>query len=241
LFEEISVVESVISTGVKGLDALIENGLPFKSIIHIYGESGTGKSTLVIQCARNCVLKGWKVLFLDNERTCSSERLKKICETKFAEIAESIFVYEPSSFKNQAETIDNLEKYISDKTKMIIIDTLTTQYRQTITQKREKNVLLNRELNRQMAILKNLAIQFDLIVLITNQVRASLKGGKIRNEIEPVAAAILNYWADYEIKLGYLPDRQIGRRTATIVRPPTDLKKSPIEFSLMDEGLRDTK
>ena len=233
------MVESVISTGVKGLDSLIENGLPFKSIIHIYGESGTGKSTLVIQCARNCVLKGWKVLVLDNEHTCSSERLKKICETKFAEIAESIFVYEPSSFKNQAETIDNLEKYISDKTKMIIIDTLTTHYRLALTEKSEKNVLLNKELNRQMAILKNLAIKFDLVVLIANQVRGSLKGGKSRNEIEPVAAAILNYWADYEIQLGYLPDRQIGKRTATIMKQPTELKKSPIEFSLMDEGIRD--
>jgi DNA repair protein RadB len=234
------VVESVISTGVKGLDSLMENGLPFKSIIHIYGESGTGKSTLVIQCARNCVLKGWKVLMLDNERTCSSERLKKICEAKFAEIAESIFVYEPSSFKNQSETIDNLEKYISDKTKMIIIDTLTTHYRQAVTQKSDKNVLLNRELNRQMAILKNLAIQCDLVVLITNQVRGSLKGGRIRNEIEPVAAAILTYWADYEIQLGYLPDRQIGR-IATIMKQPTNLKKSPIEFSLTDEGLQETE
>ncbi len=233
------MVESVISTGMKGLDALIENGLPFKSIIHIYGESGTGKSTLAIQCAKNCVLKGWKVLVLDNERTCSSERLKKICETKFAEIAESIFVYEPSSFKNQAETIDNLEKYVSDKTKMILIDTLTTHYRQALTEKSEKNVLLNKELNRQMAILKNLAVQFDLIVLITNQVRGSFKSGKMRNETEPVAAAILNYWADYEIQLSYLPDRQIRKRTATIVKHPTDLKNIPIEFSLMDEGIRD--
>lgn len=235
------MVESVISTGVKALDAIIENGLPFKSVVHIYGESGTGKSTLVIQCARNCVLKGWKVLVLDNERTCSSERLKKICKSKFAEIAESIFVYEPSSFKNQAETIDNLEKYVSDKTKMIIIDTLTTHYRQAVTEKSQKNVLLNKELNRQMAILKNLAIEFNLIMLITNQVRGSLRGGKIKNEIEPVAAAILNYWADYEIQLGYLPDRQMGRRTATIVKHPTDFKKSTIEFSLIDEGIRDNE
>jgi RecA/RadA recombinase len=233
------VVELVISTGVKGLDSLIENGLPFKSIIHIYGESGTGKSTLAIQCAKNCVLKGWKVLVLDNERTCSSERLKKICETKFAEIAESIFVYEPSSFKNQAETIDDLEKYVSDKTKMIIIDTFTTHYRLALTEKSKENVLLNKELNRQMAILKNLAIQFDLIVLITNQVRGSLKGGKTKNGIEPVAAAILNYWADYEIQLSYLPDRQMGRRTATIMKQPKDLKEIPIEFSLIDEGIRD--
>jgi len=232
------VAESVITTGVKGLDALIENGLPFKSLIHIYGESGTGKSTLAIQCAKNCVLKGWKVLVLDNERSCSGTRLKNICDTDFSEIAQSIFVCEPTSFENQSETVENLEKYITDKTKMIIIDTITTHYRLALTEKSEKNVVLNRELNRQLALLKNLAKEFDLTVLMTNQVRGNLKRG---NGIEPVAAAILTYWADYEIQLGYLPDRQMSRRTATLVKQPTDIRKPPVEFYLTENGIEDIK
>ncbi|NVM55347.1 MAG: AAA family ATPase, partial [Candidatus Helarchaeota archaeon] len=88
------MAEETISTGIQNLDSLIKNGLPFKTLIHIYGESGTGKSTLVMQCAKNCVLKGWKVLVLDNERTCSSTRLKTICETNYEKIAQSILVYE---------------------------------------------------------------------------------------------------------------------------------------------------
>lgn len=233
------MAESVITTGVKGLDALIENGLPFKSLIHIYGESGTGKSTLVIQCAKYCVLEGWKVLMLDNERTCSGTRLKNICNSDFSEIAQSIFVYEPTSFENQSETIENLEKYITDKTKMIIIDTITTHYRVALTEKSEKNVVLNRELNRQLALLKNLAQHFDLIVLMTNQVRGTLKRRNIKNGIEPVAAAILTYWADYEIQLEYLPDRQMSRRTATLVKQPINIKKLPVEFCLTENGIQD--
>ncbi|MFX1295452.1 MAG: ATPase domain-containing protein, partial [Promethearchaeota archaeon] len=142
-----------ISTGCKSLDSLLENELPFKALIHIYGESGTGKSTLAMQCAKNCVLNGWKVLVLDNERTCSSTRLKTMCEINYNEIAQSIFVYEPISFQNQSETIEKLENYISDKTKMIIIDTITTQYRRALTEKVKKNILLNKDLNRQLAIL----------------------------------------------------------------------------------------
>ena len=231
------MVEPIISTGVKDLDALIENGLPFKSLIHIFGESGTGKSTLAIQCAKNCVLQGWKVLVLDNEHTCSGARLKNICETESSEIAQSIFVYEPSSFENQSETIENLEKYITDKTKMIIIDTITTHYRLALTEKSEKNVVLNRELNRQLALLKDLAQHFELTVLMTNQVRGTLKRGILKDGIEPVAAAILNYWADYEIQLGYLPDRQMIRRTAVLVKAPTNIKKPPIEFLLTEKGI----
>ena len=101
------MVAKKISTGCKGIDSLIENGLPFKALIHFYGESGAGKSTLAMQCAKNCVLDGWKVLVLDNERTCSSTRLEAICKADYSEIAQSIFVYEPESFDSQSDIIEN--------------------------------------------------------------------------------------------------------------------------------------
>jgi len=233
------VVETKIPTGCKSLDSLIENGLPFKAVIHIYGESATGKSTLAMQCAKNCVLTGWKVLVLDNERTCSSKRLKTICETNYTEVAQSIFVYEPISFQNQSETIEGLEKYISDKTKLIIIDTLTTLYRQALTENTEKNILLNRDLNYQLAILKDLAIRFDLLVLITNQVRGLIKKRSDKSGIEPVAASILNYWADYEVQLDFFPDRQISKRVATIMKHPTISKSKQAEYRLTDDGIQD--
>lgn len=233
------MVEARISTGIKGLDDAIQNGLPFKTLIHVYGESGTGKSTFAMQCAKNCVVSGWKVLVLDNERTCSSTRLKTICETNYTEIAQSIFVYEPASFENQSETIEALEKYITDKTKMIIIDTLTTQYRRALTEKSDKNILLNKNLNRQLAILKDLAIRFDLLVFVTNQVRGAMKRPDEKDGMEPVAAAILNYWADYEIRLDFLPDRQMSKRIATITKHQTKTGKLSIEVRLTDEGIQE--
>ncbi|NVM28319.1 MAG: AAA family ATPase [Candidatus Helarchaeota archaeon] len=233
------MVEARISTGIKGLDDTIQNGLPFKTLIHVYGESGTGKSTFAMQCAKNCVVNGWKVLVLDNERTCSSTRLKTICETNYTEIAQSIFVYEPASFENQSETIEALEKYITDKTKMIIIDTLTTQYRRALTEKSDKNILLNKNLNRQLAILKDLAMRFDLLVFVTNQVRGVMKRPDEKDGMEPVAAAILNYWADYEIRLDFLPDRQMSKRIATITKHQTKTGKLSIEVRLTDEGIQE--
>lgn len=235
------MADATVSTGLTSLDALIQNGLPLKAVIHIYGESGTGKSTLAMQCAKNCVLNGWKVLVLDSERTCSSTRLKTICETNYTEIAQSIFVYEPSSFENQADTIATLEKFISNKTKMIIFDTLTTQYRRALTEKSDENILLNKDLNRQLAMLKDIAKRFEIIVLVTNQVRGVVKAGNNKNEMEPVAAKILNYWADYTIRLDFLPNRQMSKRTATIIKHPTKSRNVTIEFRLTDDGIQEEK
>ncbi|NVM55084.1 MAG: hypothetical protein HWN66_15370, partial [Candidatus Helarchaeota archaeon] len=145
------------------------------------------------------------------------------------------------SFENQSETIETLEKYITDKTKMIIVDTITTQYRRTLSEKSEKNILLNKDLNRQLAILKDLAIQFNLIVLITNQVRGVMKGGNNENSMEPVAAAILNYWSDYEIRLDFLPNRQMSKRIATITKHTEKSSHLPIEYRLTDEGIQEMK
>ena len=231
------MVVTRIPTGCKGLDSLIDNGLPFKSLIHIYGEGGTGKSTLAMQCAKNCVLKDWTVLVLDNERTCSSERLKVICDTKYSEIAKSILVYEPISFSNQADTIESLESFITEKTKLILIDTITTQYRREITEKGEKNVILNKNLNYQLAILKDLAIRFELVVIVTNQVRGAI--GRDREGVEPVAGKILNYWADYELQLNFTPDRQMSLRVASIMKHPTNPQKVNVNLQLTDEGIQD--
>ncbi|MHA1130836.1 MAG: ATPase domain-containing protein [Candidatus Helarchaeota archaeon] len=233
------MVTKKVSTGCKSLDALIDNGLPTKKLIHIYGESGTGKSTLAIQCAKNCVLDGWTVLVLDNERTCSSARLKTMCQTSYSQIAQSILVYEPYSFENQSETIENLENYITQKTKMIIIDTITTQYRRAISEKGEKNIQLNKRLNHQIAILKDLTIKHDLITIITNQVRGSMRGRPTENGIEPVAAPILNYWADFEIQLQFFPDRQMSKRRVIITKHPTQHDRSITEIGLTNVGFQE--
>ena len=63
----------------KSLDVLLGGGIESGSITEIYGEAGTGKTNFCLQAARECVLNGGKVAFIDSEGV-SLERLRQICQ-----------------------------------------------------------------------------------------------------------------------------------------------------------------
>jgi len=63
---------------------------------------------------------------------------------------------------------------------------------------KKTNYAKHRELNRQAGVLKGLARNHEIAVLVLNQVRSQLKG---TDDFEPVAKNILEYWSDYTIKI----------------------------------------
>ncbi|MBC7506302.1 MAG: AAA family ATPase [Sandarakinorhabdus sp.] len=58
-----------VSTGIEGLDSLLGGGLDAGTTNLIYGPSGTGKSTLALQCVRGRLEAGEKVLFVSFEES----------------------------------------------------------------------------------------------------------------------------------------------------------------------------
>ena len=80
---------------------------------------------------------------------------------------------------------------------------------------------LNRILNFQLALLNQITHKHNIPILLTSQVRYSLKTGKV----EPVAAKILKYWTDTIIFLN--PDEQHRKTTATLEKPTTAKKTFP--------------
>ena len=116
----------------------------------------------------------------------------------------------PNGFSEQGVLIDDLELYIRDDMRLIVIDTLTKHYRLALEDKKT-NFANHRELNRQAGVLKGLARNRDVAVLVLNQVTASMKGSE---KIEPVASNILDYWSDYVVKMraGRVPGERLLRR-----------------------------
>jgi len=183
-----------IPTGCEAIDKILEGGISFESVSLIYGEAETGKTTLAMQSAVNCARQDYKTLFVDCDGTFSARRLSQIASEKFKEIAELIILMKPNDFREQTGVIDQLTDYITKNFGLIVVDTITSLYRAEIAEAPEKTFELNRELNRQMALLAQIAKTQKIAVLITSQVRSVFNEAHV--SIEPVATRVLKFWAD---------------------------------------------
>ncbi|MBX5328190.1 MAG: ATPase domain-containing protein [Candidatus Bathyarchaeota archaeon] len=188
-----------IPTGCRTIDKILEGGIHSKTISLIYGEAETGKTTLAMQCAVNCAKKGYKTLFVDCDGTFSALRLSQIASESFKEIADLVILAKPNNFREQATLIDQLTNLIAKNFGLVVIDTITSLYRAKIAESPEKAFDLNRELNRQMALLAQNAKTQKVAVLVTSQVRSVFNDTYVR--VEPVATRVLKFWAETIIEM----------------------------------------
>ena len=98
---------------------------------------------------------------------------------------------------------------------MIIIDTITSLYRASIIGS-EDTFTLNRELNRQVATLSEIAKAKSMPILLISQVR-SIPREEGDMKVEPVATRVLKFWSDVIISLKREP--MMGVIRATLEKP----------------------
>jgi len=191
-------LQKFIPTGSISLDRLLAGGFPPDGVSLIYGQAETGKSTLAIQCAVNCARRGYNSLFIDADGTFSSERLSQIADYDYEKISPLLIIIKPTTFQEQIKTFDHLEKIMTKKFVLIVVDTITSLYRLELEDPKEA-YSLNRELNRQLAILTQISKTCGIAALVTSHVRSIPLGGRV--EIQPVATRVLNYWSDVVLDL----------------------------------------
>ncbi|MGQ9530323.1 MAG: ATPase domain-containing protein [Candidatus Bathycorpusculaceae bacterium] len=224
-----------IPTGCIELDKFLDGGIPLDNVSLIYGEAETGKTTLTMQLAINCALQGYKTLFVDCDGTFSARRLSQIASENFKKVAELIILMKPNNFREQTVAIDQLPEYITKNFGLLVIDTLTSQYRVEVAENPDKAFRLNRELNRQMALLAQIAKTRKIAVVITSQVRSAFDESYV--SIEPVATRVLKFWADIIIALRPTENPQIIK--AILEKSPK--RNQPLTYNLKIEetGIHD--
>lgn len=186
-----------LPTGIKALDVILNGGIPLRQLTLVYGIAKSGKTTLLLQTAISTAAM-FKVLYIDVDGTFNVARFKQICDKNLAKVSNNIMIFNPENFDQQTAVVENLESYITNNTKLIIIDAISTLYRvgySTISQQ----FGLNRELNRQLAYLSGIAFQHDLAILMSSPVRSAFSVDY--SEVEPVARRTIFHWPTTIIRL----------------------------------------
>ena len=192
-------LENKIQTGCSCIDDSLKGGISPQSVTLIYGEPETGKTTFTMQCAISCALQGKKTLFVDCDGSFSPQRLMQISSKSFDQVAELIILIRPKDFAEQAAVIDHLSEYTTKNFGLIVIDTATTLYRLKVAESSSKGFGLNRELNRQMAILAQTTKTQKIPVVMTSQVSSIFNETSV--SVAPVATRVVKFWADTIIAL----------------------------------------
>jgi DNA repair protein RadB len=228
-------VQHKIPTGCRAIDEILQGGIPSESVSLIYGEAETAKTTMAMQCTANCAKEGTKTLFIDCDGTFSAKRLSQIASGKFEEIADLIIFMRPKDFREQSIIIDRLPSLLGQKFGLLVVDTVTSLYRARVAESPKKAFELNRELNRQLASLAQIARTRRIAVLMVSQVRTAFKEDHV--SIEPVATRVLKFWADTIMNLKPTENSRVIK--AILEKLLTKVQPTTCYLRIEESGLRD--
>lgn len=224
-----------ISTGCRIIDKLLGGGIPSESVTLIYGEAETGKTTLALQCALTCATQGCKTLFVDCDGSFSAQRLSQIASERFEEIAELIILMRPNDFREQATVIDHLTDYVTKNFGLVVFDTITSLYRLRVAESPSKTFKFNRDLNRQLAVLAQIAKTQKIAVLMTSQVHSVMNA--IPVAVEPVATRVLKFWADTVIAIK--PTENVKMIKMILEKNPQKLPSKTCNLRIEEAGIQE--
>src|SRR3989344_3590836 len=92
----------------------------------VYGQGGSGKTTLALMLARD-YSKFSKIIFIDTENGFNFERFKQISQDYYESCLKNILLFKVKNFQEQVKIIKNLDDM--NKINIVIIDTIGAYYR----------------------------------------------------------------------------------------------------------------
>lgn len=149
-----------LSTGLNELDRVLGGGLVKGSLTLISGDPGIGKSTLLLQSASNIATKYGKVLYVSGEE---SEEQIKIRGDRLGVKSDNLYIVSETN-------LDKAEAFINEiKPQFVIIDSIQTMYRDSITSAPGSVSQVRECSNQIMRIGKNNDISFFIVAHVTKQ------------------------------------------------------------------------
>eukprot|EP00877_Chromochloris_zofingiensis_P009832 jgi/Chrzof1/5101/Cz15g11140.t1 len=237
-----------ISSGCQAVNELLAGGFETKAITEMYGEYRTGKTQL---CLTMCVTTqmpvedggaAGKVAFIDTEGTFRPERIIPIAQRFNLEpeaVLNNILFCRAYTSEHQMELIQSVAaKMVEEPFKLLIVDSIMANFRVDFSGRGE---LADRQqkLGQMMSQLKKVAEEFNVAVVITNQVMSDPGGGMtfVVDPKKPVGGHVMAHASTQRI---YLRKGKGEQRVMKVVDSPC-LAEAEASFAVGPDGIVDYK
>ncbi|WRT70919.1 meiotic recombinase Dmc1 [Kwoniella shivajii] len=171
-----------ITTGSKSVDAMLGGGIATQSITEVFGEFRTGKTQL---CHTLCVSTqlpeenggaAGKVAYIDTEGTFRPDRVRAVADRFGVDSTmalDNVLCARAWSSEQQCDLLVELAvRFVEDRTyKLLIVDSIMNLFRQDYSGRGELSER-QQKLNQFLARLQKLSEEFNIAVVLTNQVQA---------------------------------------------------------------------
>lgn len=215
------------------LDVMLAGGFEKGTITQIFGPPSSGKSNITLSVAVNVAKFNKKVIYIDTEGGISIDRIKQIAGVDFSNVANNIIVFEPTSFLEQNDAVKSIDAWLRSNhndVDLIVLDSAVALYRVDDM----KSSKLNKELGKQMGLLSKIARQYDVAIILTNQIYSSYDD-EGNNDIKAVGGTILQYWSKVIIQLER--GEEINQRIATLKCHRSIPEGKQVTFSITSKGI----
>ena len=234
-----------ITSGSKELDNLLGGGFESNSITELFGEFRTGKTQICHTLCVTCQLPKsdgggeGKAIYIDTEGTFRPEKLALIAERFGLDPKETIEnVYYARAYNSdhqQRLLVQVCALMCEQKFSLLIVDSATALYRTDYTGRAE---LSNRQisLGRFLRNLQKIADEHKIVVVITNQVVATVDGNAFGgNDKKPIGGHIMAHACQTRL---YLKKGLKQNRICKIYDSPS-LPEAEASYSITDRGIDD--
>ena len=213
------------------IDDLLDGGFEAGAITQIFGEAGSGKTNMCLQLARNVILSGKKVIFIDSEGL-SRDRIEQIFGDEYGEMIKSLLIFEPFDFEEQESIIDKAVSLAmkNEDIGLLVLDSATGHYRVELAKDQERTE--RKSFIAQITAMLKLCRRRVIPIILTSQVYTDID----RNEYKALGGHVLRHNCKVIIRL----DRDLdvpGKRHAVLMKHRAIAEGRKTEFWLTKDGI----
>ncbi len=216
------------SSGYKNLDYFLQGGYDKEIITTIYGPSGSGKTNLCLLAAVKVAETGKKVIFIDTEGGIAIDRIKQLSDD-YQRVLYNMIFFNPLTFQEQKDIFEKLREITSSGVGLIVVDSVSMLYRLELG-KGGEIYEVNNSLGRQIACLVEIARNYQISVLITNQVYSDFEN---KDKVKMVGGDLLKYGSKCLIELIKLN----GRRSLILKKHRSLPEGLKFKFQIVQKGI----